>query len=207
MNFKKIKFNSKDKTLELSYTQFGADSNDEITIKCSAIVHIDFINAINALRYHFAVLCDLRELDIINSDSEMMDITSMHEHSALSQIKVSSVSFFSCGEESGVCLSGGKTFDNKYINMTSPSTVLNCDNYIHCYELIDALEALKNEARMYLTEQKWGIKQTELEFGLEAEFESAEQLSYENSVVETIEKIPSKRGRKPATEPIQSQVS
>lgn len=193
MNFKKIKFNSKDKTLELSYNEYNAIASNEIVNKCSQIVHSDFIDAINALKYHFAYLCDLREVDAMDQGEERIE--KLCEHTALKEVAVGSVVFSSIGEDDAVMLCGGKRFDGKYINVNSPITPLNGDGYVYYWELIKALETLQEEARLYLCEQKWGVKQSELNFGMDAEFE--EQAMDE----EPITPVPAKRGRKPKTQP------
>lgn len=189
MNFKKIKFNSKDKTLELTYTEYNGTSSNEIVNKCGQIVHADFIDAINALKYHFAHLCDLRELGEINEREE--PIEKLREHTALKEVAVQSVVFTSNGEDNAVMLCGSKRFEGKHININTPVTAISPDGYIHYWELDKALETLQEEARLYLCEQKWGVVQTELDFGMAAEFE--EQTDEEPVSVPT----PAKRGRKP----------
>lgn len=199
MNFKKIKFNSKDKTLELTYTEYTSQSSNEIVNKCGQIVHGDFVEAINTLKYHFAYLCDLRELGEIDEHEERID--KLHEHTGLKEIVVQSVVFTSIGEDSAVMLCGSKRFDGKHININTPLTPLNGDGYIYYWALEKALEKLQEEARLYLCEQKWGVRQTEMDFGMAAEFEDdTEQALYKNSVASelavtaTAEKP--KRGRK-----------
>lgn len=211
MNFKKIKFNSKDKTLELSYNEYNGIISNEVVIKCGQIVHSDFIDTINALKYHFAFLCDLREVGVIDEREQCVD--KLHEHTALKEVSVQSVVFSSIGEDDAVMLCGNKRFDGRYINVNSPITPLNGDGYIHYWELQAVLEALQEEARMYLCERKWGVVQTEMDFGMAAEFEEdVEQALYENTIdgelaaINVTEKP--KRGRKSKAQSIdQSLVS
>lgn len=189
MNFKKIKFNSKDKTLELSYAQYNDHFSNDIVNKCGQIVHTDLIDSINALKYHFAYLCDLREVDKIAPSDERIE--RLCEHTALNEVSVQSVAFTSVGDDDAVMLCGSKRFNGKYINVNSPITPLNADGYIHYWELQKALEVLQEEARMYLYEHKWGVEQAEFDFGMAAEFEDTPAIEPASAPT------PPKRGRKP----------
>lgn len=200
MNFKKIKFNAKDKTLEISYSEYNGQSSDDIVNKCGQVVHGDFIDAINALKYHYAYLCDLREVAAIDEREERIEM--LCEHTALKEIAVASVVFTSIGEDEAVMICGNKRFAGKYININTPLTPLNADGYIYYWELGKALETLQEETRLYLCEQKWGVKQTALDFGMDAEFAKEQTFVAEvnESLAESLLNVAApvaKRGRRP----------
>lgn len=200
MQFKKIKFNAKDKTIDVQYTIYDDTASNDISTKFGNIVHQDFIDAIKSLRYHFARLTDLRECCDIDESHESVD--KLFEHTALQEISVSSVTFSNSCDTEVVCISGSKQFNGKFINLTSPLTTLDPEGYVYYWELSKCLETLREETRLYIEEQKWGVKQQSLFSAMDDEFAEDDSQSCAIAAEAIVEQISthSKRGRKSKTD-------
>ena len=158
MEFKKIQL-AKDGTLNVSYV----DSDDNtITMEGANIVHRDLRLAMRALIPHLALLTEQREAAAATLEELQAQDLSEDNFSVFKVLSVGDLSF-SDGENAvaiGGCriLKGGRV-----MKVTSPKTdVADEEVYEYCGELQLALDAVKYEAKEYIEQKKWGIKQAEL---------------------------------------------
>jgi hypothetical protein len=193
MEFKKIQL-AKDGTLNVTYV----DSDDNtITMEGANIVHRDLRLAMRALIPHLALLTEQREAAAATLKQLQAQDLSEEEFSVFKVLSVCDLSF-SEGERAvaiGGCriLKGGRV-----MKVASPKTDVEDEEvYEYCGELQLALDAVKYEAKEYVTESKWGIKQAEL-FPVDDPFDGvqADDVPEVPSVQVEVEK--KKRGRKVA---------
>lgn len=158
MEFKKIQL-AKDGTLNVTYV----DSDDNtITMDGANIVHRDLRLAMRALIPHLALLTEQREAAAATLKELQAQDLSEEEFSVFKVLSVCDLSF-SEGERAvaiGGCriLKGGRV-----MKVASPKTDVEDEEvYEYCGELQLALDAVKYEAKEYVTNNKWGIKQAEL---------------------------------------------
>lgn len=196
MDFKKIKFNRSGMTLEVLYfetmTLNDTTVTNEINKKCNMIVHEDFIKALEGLKVHFALLCDLREVN--NFPGDFGDEIEKFDHETfLEKIKITGISLGGEDESAGVVIVGQKELPGGgVLNIVTPFTRFDSD-YSHRLALELAVDNLVGEAEQYLFEQKWGIKQLELPFEDFAEMDEPFG-TFENITPVPIEKEKKKRG-------------
>lgn len=167
MDFKKIKFNRSGMTLEVLYfetmTLNDTTVTNEISKKCNMIVHNDLIEALKSLRVHFALLCDLREVNSFPVDFGD-EIEKFDHETYLEKINITGISLGGEDESAGVVIIGQKELPGGgVLNIVTPFTRFDSD-YSHCNTLEQAVNNLIYEAEQYLFEQKWGVKQLELPF-------------------------------------------
>jgi hypothetical protein len=192
MEFKKIQL-AKDGTLNVTYV----DSDDNtITMDGANIVHRDLRLAMRALIPHLALLTEQREAAAATLKQLQAQDLSEEE---LSVFKVLSVSDLTFSEgESAVAVGGCRILrGGRVMKVTSPKMNVEDEDYEYCGELQLALDAVKYEAKEYVTESKWGIKQAEL-FPVDDPFDGvqADDVPEVPSVQVEVEK--KKRGRKVA---------
>lgn len=169
MDFKKIKFNKSAMLLEVTYFEHmevnEAPVSNEVVKKCSMIVHQDFIDALNGLKVHFALLCDLRE---VNNFPKRYDVSNFDNEAYLEKIKITGISLGGDDDSAGVVIIGQKELTSGVLNLVTPFTRFDGD-----YEWADALSAavehVTDEVEHYLFDQKWGVKQLEFDFAEEFE--------------------------------------
>ena len=196
MDFKKIKFNRSGMTLEVLYfetmTLNDTTVTNEINKKCNMIVHEDFIKALEGLKVHFALLCDLREVN--NFPGDFGDEIEKFDHETfLEKIKITGISLGGEDESAGVVIVGQKELPGGgVLNIVTPFTRFDSD-YSYCLALELAVDNLGGEAEQYLFEQKWGIKQLELPFEDFAEMDEPFG-TFENITPVPVEKEKEKRG-------------
>ena len=196
MDFKKIQL-TKQNTLNVVYSN---QDGDIITMEGANIVHQDFKEAIKNFVPHLALLTEQREA-YNNTLGELEQQREWEEKSVFTRISVSSVSF----NTDEVVISGTRVLDRgDVIKLNAPKvSTVDDENYEYLSELSLAVDNLKYEAEQYVTERKWGLKQSELNFDEAGDpFAGVEAGEVPSVSVETKE-MPAnekKKGRKKKTE-------
>lgn len=198
MDFKKIQL-TKQNTLNVVYSNRDGDT---ITMVGANIVHRDFKEAIKNLVPHLAMLTEQREA-YNNSLEELEQQRDWEEKSVFTRMSVSSVTF----NADEVVVSGTRVLDRgDVINLNAPKvSTVDDESYEYLSELSLAIDNLKYEAELYVTERKWGLKQGELNFdeagdpfaGVEAGTVPSVSVELETKEVESTGK---KKGRKKKVE-------
>lgn len=189
MLFTKIQL-TRQNTLNVVYKTADGDVVD---VKGGNVVHKDLRQAIHALIPHIALLTEQREaVDRNLKQLQAQSITDEDSASVFKRLDVDCVTF--SDDEREACISGCRILmSGSVIKLASPMVVLADDeNYTYHDELAADIEAVKFEAKQYLEEKKWGIKQAAIEF--EDPFKGVKA----DDVPEVTdgEQKPKKRGRK-----------
>jgi len=194
MEFKKIQL-AKDGTLNVTYV----DSDDNtITMEGANIVHRDLRLAMRALIPHLALLTEQREAAAATLKQLQAQDLSEEELSVFKVLSVSDLTF--SDGESAVAVGGSRILrGGRVMKVTSPKMNVEDEDYEYCGDLQLALDAVKYEAKEYVTESKWGIKQAEL-FPVDDPFDGvqADDVPEVPSVQVEVEGKGKKRGRKVA---------
>lgn len=195
MEFKKIQL-TKAGTLNVTYTD--ADSNT-ITLVGANIVHRDLRNAVRALIPHLAILTEQREAAAAGLEELRMQEQSVDGYSVYKILGVDDLNF-SDGEIK-VSVSGTRILrGGKIMKVSAPK--INIDDeeaYEYCGELQLVLDEVKFEAKEYIEQKKWGIKQAEL--FTDDPFKDVQPESVQSvTVTVTTDEPKKKRGRKPKTD-------
>lgn len=148
---------TKDNTLE---AVFKNENEDIVTIEGKNLAHKDMKAALDALIPHLAFLCEQKEADGKESISELPD-------DIYSTFEVSGYSIGGSDDNIGVTLVGKRFLKSKKVlNLIAPFTMFNNENeeYVHAFDLHEAIEACNYEVEQYLTAKKWAVVQQELPF-------------------------------------------
>lgn len=196
MDFKKIQL-TKQNTLNVVYSN---EDGDTITMVGANIVHRDFKEAIKNLVPHLALLTEQREA-YNNTLGELEQQREWEEKSVFTRMSVTSVTLNT--DEVAVC--GSRVLDRgDIINLNAPKvSTVDDESYEYISELALAIDNLKYEAEQYVTERKWGLKQSELNFDEAGDpFAGVEADDVPSVTVETKEmpKNEKRKGRKNKTE-------
>lgn len=196
MNFKKIQL-TKQNTLNVVYSN---EDGDTITMVGANIVHRDFKEAIKNLVPHLALLTEQREA-YNNTLGELEQQREWEEKSVFTRMSVTSVTLNT--DEVAVC--GSRVLDRgDIINLNAPKvSTVDDESYEYISDLALAIDNLKYEAEQYVTERKWGLKQSELNFDEAGDpFAGVEAGDVPSVTVETKEmpKDEKRKGRKKKTE-------
>lgn len=157
MNFKKIQL-TKQNTLNAVYLNGDGDT---IAMTGANIVHRDFKEAMRSLVPHLALLTEQREA-YDNTLGELERQREWEEDGVFARMSVTSVTL----DVDEVTVCGNRVLDRgDVINLNAPR-VSTMDDEIYPYksELSLAVERLRYEAEQYVTERKWGLKQSEINF-------------------------------------------
>jgi hypothetical protein len=190
MIFSKIQL-TRQNTLNVTYK---TDDGDVIDFKGGNVVHKDLRQAIHALIPHLAVITEQREAQDRNLKQVQSDrITDDNINSVYKRLDVDCVNF--SDDEGEASLSGLRILTTGgIVKLTTPSIRLTDEeSYTYHDELAADLEAVKYEAKAYIEDKKWGIKQSEIAF--ESPFEGVEAQEVPEVPIEGTQK-PKKRGRK-----------
>lgn len=196
MNFKKIQL-TKQNTLNVVYSN---EDGDTITMVGANIVHRDFKEAIKNLVPHLALLTEQREA-YNNTLGELEQQREWEEKSVFMRMSVTSVTLNT--DEVAVC--GSRVLDRgDIINLNAPKvSTVDDESYEYISELALAIDNLKYEAEQYVTERKWGLKQSELNFDDADDPFAGVDADDVPSVTVEIKKMPKdekRKGRKKKTE-------
>ena len=188
MEFKKIQI-TKQRTLNVVYKN---GDGDIVTVTGGNLVHKDLRQAMNALIPHLAIVTEQREAMGRNLKQVQGDrITDEGNDSVFKRLDVDTVSFSDYEKEASV--SGCRILlSGCVIKLSSPTVNLDDDEHYEYHdELAADLEAVKYEAKQYLEEKKWGVKQAEIAFEDPFEGVTADEVPIADV------QQPKKRGRKP----------
>lgn len=194
MNFLKIQLTRKN-TLNVVYKD-GA--NNIVTVNGANIVHKDLKQAMNGLIPHIAMITEQREtqgrtLKQVEADR----ITDANSQSVYKLMTVDTVTIND--DQTTVMLTGNRILQTTdVITINTPNIeVANKEKYKYGNELDLAVDAVKYEAKLYLDEQKWGVKEGDLQFADEDPFKGVKADEVESADIK-----PAKRGRKAKKEAV-----
>lgn len=157
----------KDRSLEVNLdetitTSGGGSVTNEILKKCNTLVHDDLLAAFDRLKIHMVKACDFKKSELITKESiENFDL------SLLSDYRVKGFSIGGEDDNEGVVLIGSREFaSGKVLNIITPFIRYadEVDPYEYAPELADAVNAAVYEVEQYLFEDKYAIKQLEIDF-------------------------------------------
>ena len=192
MEFSKIQL-TKQNTLNVTYK--NADG-DVIQFTGANIVHKDLKDAMNALVPHLAIITEQREaygrtLKDVQGDK----ITDEGDSSVFKRFSIESVSLGN--KEQEVSISGQRILlKTGIVCLTTPRIDLE-DSYQYDYnnELALDIDAVKYEAKAYIEERKWGVKEASIDFRDIDPFKGVQ--ADEVPIDGAVEPKQKKRGRKP----------
>ena len=194
MNFLKIQLTRKN-TLNVVYKD-GA--NNIVTVNGANIVHKDLKQAMNGLIPHIAMITEQREtqgrtLKQVEADR----ITDANSQSVYKLMTVDTVTIND--DQTTVMLTGNRILQTMdVITINTPNIeVANKEKYKYGNELDLAVDAVKYEAKLYLDEQKWGVKEGDLQFADDDPFKGVNADDVESADIK-----PAKRGRKAKKEAV-----
>jgi len=187
MEFQKIQL-TKQNTLTVTYK--NADG-DVINFTGANIVHKDLRDAMNALVPHLSIITEQREaynrtLKEVQGDR----ITDDGIKSVYKRFTVDTVTF--SNSERKVSLSGVRLLTTAgVVQLSTPQIDTDEDeNYQYHNELAIDVEAVKYEAKEYIEQRKWGVKEASLEF------KDVDPFKVKADDAPEAETKPKKRGRK-----------
>ena len=160
MKFSKIKL-TKAGTLECTYK--NADG-DLVQFAGSNIVHKDLREALQGLIPHLAIITEQREAHKKKlSDLRDQRITD-NEDNVYKRLSVSGVAFSADGKK--IIITGRRILSTAgVVSVCTPLTSLEEEeDYKYQNDLALDVDAVIYEAKAYIEEKKWGVKQAELEF-------------------------------------------
>ena len=188
MEFQKIQL-TKQNTLTVTYKN---GDGDVINFIGANIVHKDLRDAMNALIPHLSIITEQREaynrtLKEVQGDR----ITDDGIKSVYKRFTVDTVSF--SNNERKVSLSGVRLLTTAgVVQLSTPQIDTEEDeNYQYHNELAIDVEAVKYEAKEYIEQRKWGVKEASLEF------KDVDPFKVKADDAPEAETKPKKRGRKP----------
>lgn len=168
MEFQKIQLTKKN-TLNMV---FKDDDGNIVTVNGGNIVHKDLKACMNALIPHLSLLTEQREAyQRTLKELEADRIQNGNSQSVFRLMTVDTVTL--SDEEQNVTFSGCRILQNGMVIKVESPQVGSCDgeHYQYVHELFLALEGLKYEAEAYWKEQKWGMKEGDLDFGADDPFD------------------------------------
>lgn len=154
---------TKQGTLNVQYVN---EQSDMVTIDGANIVHTDLREALKGLVPHLAMLTEQREvarltLDEIRSQREVLPDDDMPK-TIWQKLKVDSVVL----GDNCITIGGSRILDSGFVvKVQSPKIDTgNADFYEYLDDLDLDVQAVKYEAEQYITNRKWGVMQTSLDF-------------------------------------------
>lgn len=154
---------SKGGRVEASYTD--VDGN-EITLKGKNVCHNDLKVATAKLIPYFADLTEQKESDFIN----WKDLDSVENIDLLRKIEVTGVSIGGDDMNPIVTLTGKRTLNtSKVLNINTPGVELNSEtlDWIHIDDFDVAVQGFFYEVGLYITDRKWQVVQSEINFDVD----------------------------------------
>lgn len=160
MEFQKIQV-TKQGTLNVTYKN---GDGDIIDFKGANIVHKDLKDAMAAIIPHLALITEQREAFKTTLGKLREQRITDDTDNVYKRLTVESLSF--SNNEQRVSISGSRILSKAgVICITSPSVGLeDSEEYEYNDDLSIDIEAVKYEAKEYIEQRKWGVKQAEIEF-------------------------------------------
>lgn len=187
MEFQKIQL-TKQNTLNMVFKD--GDGNI-VHVTGANIVHKDLRQAMNALLPHLAIVTEQREALNRNLKQVQGDrITDEDNNSVFKRLDVDCVTFSDAEKKASI--SGCRILlSGRVIKVQSPDVDLEDDEHYEYHdELASDLQAVIYEAKQYIEERKWAVKEAAIDFGDPFQGVKADE-------VPIAEEKPKKRGRKP----------
>lgn len=187
MEFQKIQV-TKQGTLNVTYKN---GDGDIIQFTGANIIHKDLKEAMQALIPHLALITEQREAYKMTIGKLREQRITDETDNVYKRLTVDSVSF-SNGEQR-VSLTGCRILTKTgVISLCTPTiNIEDGEDYENSDDLALDIDAVKYEAKAYIEEKKWGVKQAEIDF------KDIDPYKVEAGEVPEAEAKPKKRGRKP----------
>lgn len=189
MEFLKIQVTKKN-TLNIVFK----DAGNIVTVAGGNIIHKDLKATMNALIPHIALMTEQREAE--GKTLKQLEADRIQDGNSRSVFRLMTVDTITLSdEEKTVSLAGCRILQNgMVIKVESPQlNSADVERYDYCGELFLAVEAAIYEAKAYWNEQKWGIKEGNLDFAADDPFDgkvTADQVPQAD--IEPAEKKPKK---------------
>lgn len=200
MDFQKIQVTKKN-TLNVVYKNVNGDI---VSIAGANLVHKDLKACINALIPHLAIATEQREtVGKTLEEIEAIKIQDDNKDSVYKWLIVESITIGS--DESSIMLNGYRILQSgDVIKVETPAIEMGRhEKYQYLDELSLAVDAVKYEAEAYIKEQKWGVKEAEIDFGEDDPF-NAENLTADQVPEAEVETEPKGKGKKAKTKKLKS---
>jgi hypothetical protein len=158
-----VKASVKNDRCEVTYKESFSEANysNEVSKKCSQIVHADLKKAMDRLKLHLVMVCEQPEAGLI-------DIETIHqvELDEFNNYVVTGYSIGGNDESAGVTIIGQKLLKSgSVLNLITPFIKFeDSDAYLFAGELYSDISSCNYEVEEYLFAEKWGIKQQEFDF-------------------------------------------
>jgi hypothetical protein len=141
----------KGRRLTLDYFSPVEGGSDTISVKCANQVHPDLLAAMDKLIPHFILLCELPEASILQgllwNDMPMDDV----DMGKFPKVQVTGYSIGGDDENEGLTIIGSRLLEKgKSLNVNSPFTKYDREEYQYADELNLAIQEIENEIREFL---------------------------------------------------------
>jgi hypothetical protein len=171
VEIKKVKLQPKDGGLyvEISNMLQNVDEDEtppivEYTVNSRLTPHADLLNAFDRLRIHVLLMCELIQSNITGKDLKEIQSGDLYIPET-KNIKVTGVTWGGIGESAGVVLVAQKELSTKKVlNLITPFTAFESEDYYFSYELSKDIETLVTEVMLYIGGKSALGKQLELGF-------------------------------------------
>jgi hypothetical protein len=160
------KVRAKNDRFTVSYTENYQDANfkNEVGKASEQYIHADLKYAFGLFKPRVATICEMAEADRVSVEDpsdEDLNVT-------LENIVITGYSKAGSNENAGVCIMAQRILRTRQVlNITTPFTRFvdeSGDGYPYGGALKSVVERCDYEVDAYLFEEKWGLKQLELEF-------------------------------------------
>lgn len=169
MDFTKIQITKKN-TLNVVYKE---SNGNLVSIQGANIVHKDLKACMNVLIAHLAIATEQREaVGKTLKDIEAIKIQDDNKESVYKWLGVDAVAIGA--DESTFTLKGFRILQSgDVVKIETPAIdVSRPEKYQYINDLSLAVDAVKYEAEAYLKEQKWGVKEADIDFGEDDPFKA-----------------------------------
>jgi hypothetical protein len=158
-----VKASIKSDRCEVTYKESFTEGNysNEVSKKCSQIVHADMKKALDRLKIHLIMVCEQPEAPQV-VDAGIYD----YDIELINNYVVTGYSIGGSDENAGVTIIGQKLLKSgSVLNLISPFIKFDDrDAYSFAGDLYGDVQACDYEVMEYLFNGKWGIKQQEFDF-------------------------------------------
>ena len=169
MDFVKIQVTKKN-TLNVVYKE---SNGNLVSIQGANLVHKDLKACMNVLIAHLAIATEQREtVGKTLKEIEAIKIQDDNKESVYKWLGVEAIAIGA--DESTYTLKGFRILQTgDVMKIETPAIcVSNFEKYKYINDLALAVDAVKYEAEAYLKEQKWGVKEADIDFGEDDPFKA-----------------------------------
>lgn len=202
MDFVKIQVTKKN-TLNVVYKE---SNGNLVSIQGANLVHKDLKACMNVLIAHLAIATEQREtVGKTLKEIEAIKIQDDNKESVYKWLGVEAIAIGA--DESTYTLKGFRILQTgDVMKIETPAIcVSNPEKYKYINDLALAVDAVKYEAEAYLKEQKWGVKEVDIDFGEDDPFK-AENLTADQVPEANVGEQPEQpaKGKKAKTKKLKS---